>query len=152
MVREVVYKIFDKASISTEIANIFISMLKKQGKVEPPTIEKIKACRQVVLCYSDRILVGIGAIKTKTKSDFSINKSDLGNLEKKFAWELGYFYIEEKYRKLGIASTIAKLLMFDKQDENILASTELFNDNSMIRILAKYGFKQYGKPWNSRLP
>lgn len=148
--QELTFKILDKAKITTDIANLFIDLLVVQGKVDKPTVERIKSCRQLSLCYADSKLVGIGAIKPKTKSDFATTKADLINLEQQFVWELGYFYIDNNFRGYGISTTIARILLKGKDNENILASTELYPDNVMIKVLEKFGFRQYGKPWLSK--
>lgn len=147
--KELNFKILDKTEITTEIANLFIELLVKQGKVDKPSVERIKSCRQILLCKIDNKLIGIGAIKPKTNSDFKIEKSGLLNIEKQFIWELGYFYVDNNYRGYGISSNIARLLLKDKEKENIMATTELYNGNVMINVLEKFGFKQYGKPWLS---
>ncbi|HRE75262.1 MAG TPA: GNAT family protein [Flavobacteriales bacterium] len=148
--QELTFKILDKAKITTDIANSFIELLVKQGKVDKPTVDRIKSCRQLSLCYADSKLIGIGAIKPKTKSDFATTKADLMNIEQQFVWELGYFFIDDNYRGYGISTTIARLLLKGKDKENILASTELYPDNVMIKVLEKFGFRQYGKPWLSK--
>jgi predicted GNAT family N-acyltransferase len=147
--QELTFKILDKAKITTEIANSFIDLLVKQDKVEKPTVDRIKSCRQLLLCYADTKLIGIGAIKPKTKSDFNVNKADLVNIENQFVWELGYFFTDINFRGYGISTTIARLLLKEKDKENIMASTELYPDNAMIKVLEKFGFRQYGKPWLS---
>lgn len=148
--QELTFKILDKANITKEIANSFIDLLIKQGKVETPTVERIKSCRQLSLCYADNQLIGIGAIKPKTKSDFAVNKADLSNIAQQFDWELGYFFTDSNFRGYGISTTIARLLLKGKDKENIMASTELYPDNAMIKVLEKFGFRQYGKPWLSK--
>ena len=46
---------------------------------------------------------------------------------------------------------MVKLLLFEKKDSNILATTEIYSNNSMIYILEKYGFRQCGKVWKSEV-
>lgn len=147
---ELTFKILDKTRITTDIANSFIDLLVKQGKVEIPTVKRIQSCRQISLCYVDNKLIGIGAIKPKTKSDFSERKADLINIEQQFTWELGYFFTDTSFRGFGISTTIARLLLKDKDKENFLASTELYPENVMVKVLEKLGFRQYGKPWLSK--
>ena len=148
---QLTFQILDKSKITTETANVFIELLVKQDKVVKPSNEKIKSCREILLCYSDKKLIGIGALKPKTKTDFNEQKADLKTIESRFIWELGYFYVDEAYRGFGISTTIARLLLKGKTNENILASTELYSDNAMIRVLEKLGFRQYGKPWPSKI-
>jgi hypothetical protein len=146
---QLLFKKLSSENITNDVATSFIELLKKQDKVKLPSIEKIKACRELVLCYADHELIAIAALKSKTKSAFDPGKSDLAALETKFTWELGYIYVEEPFRGLGISLTMSRLLILEKVDENFLASTELHSSNAMIKVLEKMGFKQYGKPWTS---
>ncbi len=149
--KEITYKIYNKEEITDDIADDFLKLLKKQEKVRNPNTNKIKLCRQIILCYVENNFAGIGALKPKTRSDFNILKADLPNLEEKFEWELGYFYTDPNYRKLGIASIMTKLLLYGKENENFLATTEIYNTNPMIYILEKHGFRQCGKVWKSTI-
>ena len=146
---ELTFKIISTEKITSGIAENFIGLLKKQNKVKTPTDEKIQSCFRVVLCYADQNLIGIGALKTKTSSDFSTSKADLPDLEPKFTWELGYMYVDENFKNYGISTTITRLLLKQVPNENIMASTEIHNDNPMIYILDKFGFQKFGKPWPS---
>ena len=146
---ELTFKIIDQKNITKKIAEDFIDSLRKQGKVTIPTVAKIQSCLKVSLCYLDDVLIGISALKTKSSSDFNNSKADLPNLESKFVWELGYMYVDKNYRSYGISLAMTRLLLKQVQDENIMASTELFAENAMMFILRKFGFEQYGKPWPS---
>ncbi|MBW4362777.1 GNAT family N-acetyltransferase [Flavobacterium taihuense] len=147
---ELHYKLIDSNKITDEIAEGFKNLLVKQGKIVAPNITKIKSCFKIVVCFVDNKLIGIGALKPKTKSDFSSTKADLPKLEENFTWELGYFYVNDEYKNYGISSTITRLLLKEMTNENILASTELYSENPMKYVLKKFGFKQYGKPWLSQ--
>lgn len=149
--KEIKYKIYDKKDITDRIANLFVSVLKQQKKVYSPTKSKIKNCRQIILCYIEDDLVGIGAIKPNINVNSIFTKADLANLKEKFGWELGYFYTNPNYRKFGIASTMTKLLLHGKENENFFATTEIYSTNSMIYILEKNGFRQCGKVWESTI-
>ena len=94
-------------------------------------------------------IVAIGAIKRKTQSDFSPEKAGLQELSSDFEWELGYFYTQEKYVGQGIASMIAKLLIEEFGEGNLMASTEITANPAMVNILQKNGFRLFGKPWKS---
>lgn len=148
--KELIFKIVDKKNIKSLLATMFIDLLVKQGKVDKPSITRIQSCQKVVMCYADNLLVGIGAIKPKTISDFNKKKADLENVEKNFEWELGYFFVDNNYRGYGISTMMARLLLLGKDNENIMASTELYRSNAMINVLEKFGFRQFGKPWTSK--
>ncbi len=135
--KEITYKIYNKEEITDDIADDFLKLLKKQEKVRNPNTNKIKLCRQIILCCVGNDLVGIGALKQKTKADFNVAKADLPNLEEKFEWELGYFYTDPNYEKRGIASTMARLLLYGKEKENFLATTEIYSTNSMLCNMLK---------------
>ena len=147
---EIRYKLIDSNNITNEIAEEFKKLLIKQDKVIAPSIDKIKSCFKIVNCFVDDNLIGIGALKPMTKSDFSSNKADLQKIEEKFTWELGYFYVQDDYKNYGISTTISRLLLKEMTNENILASTELYSENPMKYVLEKFGFRQYGKPWQSQ--
>jgi len=95
--------------------------------------------------------VAIGAIKTKTASDFSEGKSGLGeHLAAAFDWELGYLYTERKFEGQGIATNIVRCLLRAYGRGNLMASTEISVNPTMVKILEKQGFRMFGKPWQSR--
>jgi RimJ/RimL family protein N-acetyltransferase len=70
-------------------------------------------------------------------------------MRNEFQIELGYCFTLPDKTGQGYSSTITKMLLDKVRSENLMASTELRSDNSMIRILERNGFKQYGKPWKS---
>ncbi len=142
------YQIIEKCNITSDIAEVFIEHLKEQKKVTIPSIEKLKMSCTIVFCYADETLIGIGALKLNESLGFE--KAGLNAIEGVFALELGYFYVNESFRNLGISTTIARLLLIDKMNENILATTELYFNNPMAKVLEKLGFRQYGNPWKSK--
>ena len=143
-------KVFQK-DITNSLADAFVAMLIKQRKVRNPNAKRVKACLSLCICYIDAEIVGIGAIKPKTSTDFSYSKANLPALEKEFEWELGYCFTEPKYQKRGLSSNVVRILMADFINHNIMATTELRADNSMQRILERNGFRQYGQPWKSSI-
>jgi len=145
------YTIIDNDTISDEIASCFLKLLIRQNKVKKPGINKIKQCRCLCICKCDGRIIGIGAIKKKTKSDFFGNKAKLQNLEPEFSWELGYCFTDENYRGKGISSTIVGLLLDKIGSENLMASTEICPDNPMIKILKSNAFVMHGAQWRSSI-
>ncbi len=127
----------------------FCELLIMQDKVVNPTIAKLNRCQFLCVCVINKEIVSVGAIKPKTKSDF--NKSGLEKLSDKFQLELGYCYTLDDHTKKGYSSEIVKQLLQNNIKQNLMASTELREDNPMIRILEKNGFKQFGKSWNSAI-
>jgi hypothetical protein len=146
---EIVYKIGSPNEFSESEKKTFRDLLVSQGKVSKPTIEKVNRCYLLCLCKADNVIVSIGAIKPKTSSDFNHNKSGLDKLQNDFQKELGYCFTLPNHTGNGYSSTLVQLLLKRVEKENLMASTELYLANSMIRILERNGFKQYGSPWKS---
>ncbi len=142
------YLIIENSDITNGIAETFIEHLKRQKKVTIPSIEKLKMSSKIIFCYANETLIGIGALKLNESLGFE--KANLNAIEGVFALELGYFYVNESFRNLGISTTISRLLLIDKMNENILATTELYFNNPMAKVLEKLGFRQYGNPWKSK--
>lgn len=148
---ESTYKLDDPKGFSEEEKQSFLNLLRLQGKMKNPIIEKVNRCRLLCICKVDSLVVSIGAIKPKTNSDFNVEKADLDKMRDEFQIELGYCFTLSDFTRKGISSMIVKMLLDSVKDKNLVASTELRSDNSMIRILKKAGFRQYGKPWKSEI-
>ena len=144
------YKVDNPKNFSENEKAIFLQLLIQQNKVANPTIEKVNHCNFLGICYcKDTSIVSIGAIKPKTNSDFNIEKADLKEMSNEFQLELGYCFTLPDKTGQGHSSTITKMLLDKVTNKNVMASTEIRSDNSVIRILERNGFKQYGKPWKS---
>lgn len=138
-----------KEDFDQAMRNNFGEMLRKQGKVQGDFGAKADRCNLICLAKINNDVVAIGAIKQKTKSDFSNDKADLESMGKEFDWELGYFYTESQYLGRGIASNITRILIEAYGENNLMASTEINNNPAMVKILEKNGFRLFGKPWKS---
>jgi hypothetical protein len=149
--KEISYRIGSPAEFKRREKEQFVSLLKKQDKVQNPTLHKVERCRLLCFCIVGDEIVSIGAIKPKTVSDFSADKSDLTHLSNQFNCELGYFFTLPDHCRKGYSSAIASNLLSSFNSENIMASTELRAQNSMLRILERNGFKQFGQPWQSSI-
>lgn len=145
------FEIIDPANFTPDHRVQFAEMLKRQGKVQGDFDEKLDRCKMICLAAIDDDLVGIGAIKVKTKSDFSDAKSGLGHLKDQFEWELGYVFTLKEVEGRGIASMIVKQLLREFGSGNLMASTELVANPGMVRILEKNGFIRLGNPWKSSI-
>lgn len=148
---EIQYKIIKKDELNDSYRKIFAEMLRKQGKVQGDLRTKADRCKYICLVEAADQVVAIGAIKPKTESDFSKDKSGLNNLSKDFNWELGYFYTDKTYLGQGIASNITRVLIKTYGNHNLMASTEISDNPAMVRILEKNGFRLFGKPWKSTI-
>lgn len=144
---QLLYQVVEQNNITDDIACIFIQHLTKQGKVTIPNIEKVKTCCRIVLCFANEELIGIGALKSNQSLAFE--KSGLLSIKDIFGFELGYFFVSESFRGLGVSTAIARLLLINKTDKNILATTELYSGNPMMKTLEKLGFRHYGTPYKS---
>ncbi|MBK8163121.1 MAG: GNAT family N-acetyltransferase [Gammaproteobacteria bacterium] len=129
----------------------FAEALRRQGKVQGDLSKKADRCKLLCIARIDEEVVGIGAIKTKTKSDFSEQKADLSELSDDFDWELGYLFTDPEHTRKGIAGNVAKLLVDAHGQDNLMASTEVSANPGMVRILETLGFRHYGKPWKSAI-
>lgn len=145
------YKIIQKAEFDDCHRKVFAKMLCKQDKVRNNLNSKVDRCKAICITKIDNNEVAIGAIKQKTCSDFSNEKSGLPNRVDEFEWELGYLYTGSAYEGRGIASVMARLLIKDYGTDNLMASTELTANPAMVKILEKNGFRLFGKPWKSKI-
>ena len=131
------FEITTKENFNEVHRTIFAKMLKEQGKVKGKLEEKANRCEIICIAKHDDTPVGIGAIKKKTKSDFSTTKANLPHLEKEFNWELGYLFTNKAHEGKGIASYIVKLLLQKYGNKNIMASTEISSNPGMVKILER---------------
>jgi RimJ/RimL family protein N-acetyltransferase len=146
---EIIYKIDTPCNFSEEEREIFCGLLQQQRKVTNPTIEKVNRCILLSVCRVNNQIASIGAIKPKTNSDFNSEKSDLEELRNEFQLELGYCFTLPDKTGQGYSSTITRMLLDMVKNKNVMASTEIRSNNSMIGILERNGFTQFGKPWKS---
>lgn len=146
---KVEYELLSRDQVTDQVRQVFADALKSQGKVRGPLLEKAGRCKHLCIARVDGKVVGIGAIKVKTESDFSATKANLSDVGPAFSWELGYLFTEPAYKGQGIAKYICRLLMDAYGNENLMASTELGANPAMVHILEGLGFKHYGTPWKS---
>ena len=148
---QICYEIVYRKSLTDGHRSLFADMLKEQGKVQGDLSAKADRCKLICLAKLNGKTVGIGAIKKKTESDFDENKSGLVHLKDDFEWELGYVFTQKAVAGRGIASNVVKLLLQELAPENLMASTEISANPSMVRILEKNGFIRLGNPWKSQI-
>jgi len=143
------YDIIHKIHIQDNHRAVFGDLLKRQGKVKGDLLKKADRCKFICIVLLDEEPIAIGGIKPKTTEDFHKDKADLIDLEDSFEWELGYLYTDIEHSGKGIASNVSKMLLEEFGKRNIMASTEITANPGMVKILEKYGFRHYGKPWKS---
>lgn len=143
------YDIIYNNDIKDNHRAVFGDLLKRQGKVKGDLLRKADRCKFICIASLNENPIAIGGVKPKTAEDFQKDKADLADLVDSFEWELGYLYTDAKHSGKGIASNVSKLLLEEFGKENIMASTEITANPGMVKILEKYGFRHYGKPWKS---
>lgn len=145
------YDLILKNQLTDEVRECFAAALKRQGKVRGDLRTKADRCKFLCIAKIDGKVAGVGAIKVKTQSDFSNEKAGLPKQSSDFEWELGYLYTDADYAGKGIAKNIARMLLDEFGQENLMASTEISANPAMVRILEKLGFRLYGNPWKSTI-
>ncbi len=143
------YKVGAPYTFSDLERDVFLSLIKMQGRVINPTIARVNSCSLLGVCQFEKKIVSIGAIKPATKSDFGIKKADVKILEEIIKDELGYCFTIPEYTGKGFSSSLVSRLIQEFGEKDLIASTEMRNSNSMVRILERSGFKQTGRFWKS---
>jgi len=148
-VNDKTFKIGKPSDFTNEEISDFVELLEKQNKVHDPTEAKVKRCKLIGMGFSWGQPVAIGAIKPKTASDFTQAKANLPELAKDFEWEVGYFFTEPKFEGKSFSSTILNQLLTDFGSGRLMATTEIREENRMIKSLEHRGFQQSGQTWKS---
>ncbi len=148
---KVEYDLISKSQITDEVRECFAAALKQQGKVQGDLWAKADRCKFLCIAKIDGKVAGVGAIKIKTKSDFSNEKAGLPKQSSDFKWELGYLYTTPHHAGKGITKNIARMLLDEVGHENLMASTEISANPAMVKILEQLGFRFYGNPWKSNI-
>ena len=138
------------SDFTNEEKNLIVELLKQQGKVIRPSVDKLNACQFIATVKENDVIISIGAIKPKTVSDFTKAKANLETDQTNFDWELGYCYTHPDHTRKGHSSSIVQSLLSKVDDTNLIASTEIVG-SSMKGILERHGFKQKGKTWKSKI-
>ncbi|MFZ2055025.1 MAG: GNAT family N-acetyltransferase [Candidatus Aminicenantales bacterium] len=94
--------------------------------------------------------VGIAALKNPSSSYKKnvFEKSGLIHRSYEFEKELGWVYIEPKWRKKGFSSKLVKTLLSHVKDFNVFATSRTDNQ-PMHKVLKKNGFFEAGNPFIS---
>lgn len=125
----------------------FLQLLIEQNQISNPSVEKVNNCSILCFAYFQDSLIGIGAIKQVYKTPF--DKAGVSELKSNYNSELGYLFIkdEKEFRGKGIAKAICNLLISQIQEENIFATTEQSDSNSMKYILQSLNFEKVGETY-----
>ncbi len=142
------FKVGTPKEFSSQEIEDFLRLLIQQNQIKNPSIEKVKNC--IILCsaYFQEELIGIGAIKQVYKTPF--DKAGVSELKDKYNHELGYLFIKEnkEIRGKGIAKAICNYLISQVPEENIFATTEQSEENSMVYILQGLNFEKVGETYS----
>ena len=144
---DISYKFGSPDTFSIDEINSFLSLLRKQGKIENPTKWKLMRCKHLGAGCIDGNMICIGAIKPKTKSVFGPKKANLPEIGASIEWEIGYFFTESLYEGNGYSSKIFDGLLSKFGNDNLMAITEIKEGNKMINSLENRGFVQQGNSW-----
>lgn len=144
---EIKYFIEEPNNLSDQQRQYFQKLLKLQGQVDNPSMDKINSCQFLCLVYDNELPIGIGAIKEVYKTPF--DKAEVANLKDKYDLELGYLFVldKKKYRGKGIAKSICSGLLNKTGLRNVFATTEEKNENAMKWILEKFEFIKTGQTY-----
>ena len=145
------FEVVDKIDLQDHHRQLFAEMLKLQDKVRGKLSNKADRCKSICIASIDGKPVAIGAIKRKTSLDFTVDKANLPELDKEFSWELGYLFTDPKFQGQKLARNIVQILIHHFGNDNLMASTEITANPSMVKILESNGFRLFGKPWESSI-
>lgn len=99
---------------------------------------------------SDGSIVAVRALKVpfNTYREKVFSASDSPNAANNYPYELGYNFVDPKYRQQGISSTLGKTLL-SKTSKGVFSTTRS-NNTPAIRGLKTMGFKESGSPYPSQ--
>lgn len=143
------YKVDTPENFSTSEKATFLELLKVQGKVVSPNMDRINACKFLGLVFENGSIVAIAALKPQTKSVFFEQKANIPNESTNFSWEIGYCYTIPAHTGKGHCSDLAEQILKKVPSQNLMASTEIHAGNPMLKILEKNGFVRAGNTWQS---
>ena len=127
-------------------------LMQKNGRIGKSRFkEMIKRAELLAFHHEDGNLVGILALKRPgekyRKNVFE--KAGVPEEAEKYSLEIGWAFTVEKYRNMGIFSSLNEKLLAASGSRNIFATTRA--DNLPVqRILKTNGFKKTGRPYRGR--
>src|SRR5690606_28750684 len=130
----------------------FRVLLDKQGQVDSSE-GKAECCFKICLVKLDGNAIGIGALKQVYKTPFDYAK--IPEIKENYNYELGYLFVDKdnikaNFQGLGIGKYITKLRLNEIKNENVFATTELNEKNSMYHILKSFNFESIGKTYKGQ--
>ena len=134
----------------------FRSLVEKGEQVEMKYFYSSLDKRPILtMTYDKNEVVAIGALK-RERSEYA--KKIFGNAQSQlnpqdFDTELGWIVTEEKHRKQGLCNSVVKNLLYYFKEQRVggkLFATVRKDNDGMMHILEKNGFKKEGEPFDSK--
>jgi RimJ/RimL family protein N-acetyltransferase len=138
-------KIKPPSECTDEEIQSFFNLVKRGGEVDINTLEAgIRRARLLTFCYINQELAGVAALKNADQGyqNNVFERAGEPKLAEKFQSEIGYIYIEEKYRGRHVCPILVQHLMNNSADK--IFSTVRMRNKNMIKIIRKLGFRQVG--------
>jgi ribosomal protein S18 acetylase RimI-like enzyme len=140
------YKLAPASEFSEDEKELFKNFVADKGQVYMKSLNKL-IDNSILLFIPDTINIdAVGALKIPTKKhkEKVFGKSKSGLDPKDFKFELGWI-VSLKERQ-GLGKKVVEFLL-NCQPKNYATVRE--DNDAMIHILEKYGFKKYGDPYKS---
>ncbi|MCK7591327.1 hypothetical protein M0G43_12135 [Subsaxibacter sp. CAU 1640] len=146
------YLVKSSKDLTKEEIRQFRVLLDKQGQVDSSE-GKAERCFKICLVKLDGNAIGIGALKQVYKTPFDYAK--IPEIKENYNYELGYLFVDKdnikaNFQGLGIGKYITKLLLNEIKNENVFATTELNEKNSMYHILKSFNFESIGNTYKGQ--
>jgi len=129
--------------------NQFYAMIKKNENINNIGLKKrIMKAKILIFHYEEEKLAGIGALKYPDPNYMKkvFKSAGVSHLYNSFKYEIGYLYVDNKYRKKGISKSITENLLSFIDEDNIFAVVR--SDNKFAKNnLYYYGFVKIGSKY-----
>jgi len=133
-----------------QLRQAFMLLVRKGGEVRENTLAALVTDALALgFVHADGILAAVGGIKRpsidyRAKVFAKASLADPG----RFPYELGWVFVEERHRGMGVATALVSELGQRLGDRRAYATSRVDNEN-MHRSLARAGFKPAGAPYPS---
>jgi predicted GNAT family N-acyltransferase len=130
----------------------FCDLATKGGQVARTGLKDLVGqAKALAFLRLNEVSIGIAGLKLPRdnyrKRQFANAKSGLDPVE--FPYELGWVYVEEKFRGRQYSRKLVQQLLKSSEDQNVYA-TSRETEERMHRTLRKCGFTRVGTPWPSK--
>ncbi len=138
------------ADTSEQLRGEFMLLVRKGGEVRKETLAVLMTDALVLgTVRTSKLLIAVGGIKRPDDGYRAkvFAKAGLGD-PGRFPYELGWVFVDERYRRKGISTALVSALAQRLGDAPAYATTRVDNEG-MHRSLAMEGFKPAGMPYPS---